>query len=212
MRETTKQNLAILLITLFLGGSLYLFINYINPLIERYQQLKKEIEEEKIKISKIKEYRQKSEELIKTYSNLQEEVSKINLALPDNSQTAQLIAIFDKLFKDNNISVNSITFSEGTKDDYKYLEIKLNFSSTYEIFKQFSKEIEKELRLMDYDKVIIKALTQPISLTQITTKKTKTKTTQPISPYLNFDLSIFAYYLPLEGIESNTTSSNTTTP
>lgn len=205
MRETTKQNLAILFITLFLGASLYLFINYINPLIIRNKELKKLIEEEKIKIKKLQEYRQKSEELIRTYLNLGEEVKKIDLALPKDPQSAQIIAVLDKIFKDNNVAINSITFNEGSKDEYKYLEIKLAFMCTYEVFKTISQEIEKELRLMDIDKVSIKNLASAVGVISPTTTRPSrttrtTRTTLPSSPILEFNLSILTYYLPKESI------------
>lgn len=203
MRETTKQNLAIIFITLFFGGSIYLFVNNINPLIERYKQLKKEIEEEKLKISEIKKYKQKSEELIRIYTNLSNEVLKIDSALPKDPQSAQIIAVLDKIFKDNNVSLNGITFSEGSKDNFKYLEVKISFITSYETFKTISQEIEKELRLMDIDKVTIKNLIGQVEAIapQSKTSKTKTtKTTQPPSPFLDFNLTILAYYLPKESM------------
>lgn len=200
MKETTKQNLAILFITLLLGGSLYLFISYINPLIIRNKELKKEIEEEKLKITKIQEYRKKSEELIKTYLNLGEEINKIDMALPKEAQSAQIIAVLDKIFKDNNVIINSISFNESSKNEYKYLEVKISFAATYERFKIISQEIEKELRLMDIDKVSIKTLSTGAVITPTTKPKKTTKTTQPFSPTLDFNLSILTYYLPKENI------------
>jgi len=210
MRETTKQNLAILFITIFLAGSLYIFISYINPSIQSVKELKKEIEEEKIKLQQIQAYYKKSEELIQTYLNLGEEVAKIDLSLPKDAQSAQIIAVLDKIFKDNNVVINSLSFNEGSKDDYKYLEVKLDFSTTYEIFKIISAEIEKELRLIDLDKVSIKSAT-PVQQ-QTTSKTTKpsrtTRTTKPISPVLQFSVSILTYYLPQENLEKITNENN----
>ncbi len=210
MRETTKQNLAILFITIFLAGSLYIFISYINPSIQSVKELKKEIEEEKIKLQQIQAYYKKSEELIQTYLNLGEEVAKIDLSLPKDAQSAQIIAVLDKIFKDNNVVINSLSFNEGSKDDYKYLEVKLDFSTTYEIFKIISAEIEKELRLIDLDKVSIKSAT-PVQQ-QTTSKTTKpsrtTRTTKPISPVLQFSISILTYYLPQENLEKITNENN----
>ena len=210
MRETTKQNLAILFITIFLAGSLYILISYINPSIQSVKELKKEIEEEKIKFQQIQAYYKKSEELIQTYLNLGEEVAKIDLSLPKDAQSAQIIAVLDKIFKDNNVVINSLSFNEGSKDDYKYLEVKLDFSTTYEIFKIISAEIEKELRLIDLDKVSIKSAT-PVQQ-QTTSKTTKpsrtTRTTKPISPVLQFSVSILTYYLPQENLEKITNENN----
>ncbi|MGB9726749.1 MAG: type 4a pilus biogenesis protein PilO [Minisyncoccia bacterium] len=209
MRETTKQNLAILFITLFLGGSLYLFVSYINPLIVRSKKLKKEIEEEKLKIIKIEEYRKKSEELIKTYLNLGEEVKKIDLALPKDPQSAQIIAVLDKIFKDNSITINNISFSEGSKNEYKYLEVKLSFIATYEGFKNISQEIEKELRLLDIDKVSIKNISSQMAvITPAPKSKKKTKITTPPSPYLEFNISILSYYLSKEGVIKSQTEAS----
>ena len=211
MRETTKQNLAILFITLFLAGSLYVFISYINPSVQRVKELKKEIGEEKIKLEQIQAYYKKSEELIQTYLNLGEEITKIDLSLPKDPQSAQIIAVLDKIFKDNNVIINSLSFNEGSKNDYKYLEVKVDFSSSYEVFKTISAELEKELRLIDIDKVSIKsaAPVQQQTISKTTAKSSKTaKTTKLSSPVLQFNISILTYYLPQENLEKTTSLSS----
>ncbi len=202
MKETTKHNLAILCITIFIGGSLYLFISYINPLLKQVKEIRQGIEEEKTKLEEVKKYRQKSDELIQIYLNLKEEVEKIDLALPEDAQSAQIIAVLNKIFRDNNVIPGIITFSEGSKDEYKYLVIDTSFNSTYEVLKRISFEIEKELRLMDIEEV---SITNNLSLREVTPIRTTrtTRTTIPRPPTLSVEMSILTYYLPKENIISS---------
>ena len=64
MREVTKQNLSILSITLLLGGTIYVFINFINPLLQEDKYIRRKIVETQKKIQLLQEYKSKSESLI----------------------------------------------------------------------------------------------------------------------------------------------------
>lgn len=216
MKETTKQNLAIFAITAFFAGSFFVFFNLINPLIKEEKETRLKIKETEVKIEKLEKYKATSENLIKTYLNLGDKINTINLSLPSSSQTAQILAILDKLNSDYNITVVNTSFDEGTKDNYGYLMIHLNFSTTYETFKNWLKAIEKELRLMDVDKVTITAgretvVIVPTTATTVPPSKTsKTTTTTTIkpptsiySPLLSFDVALTAYFYDADSLTQN---------
>ncbi len=157
MTETTKQNLSILFITLLVAGTIFLFAHFIKNSFDETKELTLKIKEERENIVLLQEYKAKSESLIQNYLNLGDQVDSINLALPDNAQTAQVLATLDMISKNTGISLSSLTFREFTKNDQDYLEIKTSFSATYDDFKKWIEEIEKELRLIDLTKSSIKS-------------------------------------------------------
>ncbi|MDD3098501.1 MAG: type 4a pilus biogenesis protein PilO [Candidatus Pacebacteria bacterium] len=156
MTETSKQNLAILAITFLLAATVFIFASFIQPTINESKRLSLEIKEEKEKILLLQEYKIKSESLIQSYQSLGDQVNDIHIALPDNPQTAQVLAILDVIAKNTKISFSGLSFTEGIKDDQDYLEIRVRFSSSYEDFKNWLNEIEKELRLIDLVRVNIR--------------------------------------------------------
>jgi len=178
MTETSKQNLAILAITFLLAAIVFLFASFIQPSINRLKELSLDIKEEKEKILLLQEYKAKSESLIQSYQSLGDQVNDVHVALPDNPQTAQVLAGLDVIAKKAGISFSGLSFTEGIKDDQNYLEIRVRFSSNYESFKNWLDEIEKELRLMDLTRISVK----PISQSQ--------------SSILEYNLTLQTYFLP----------------
>jgi len=180
MTETTKQNLSILLITLLIAGTIFLFAHFIKPSFDKTKEFSLKIKETKENIVLLQEYKAKSESLIQSYLNLGDQVDSINLALPDNAQTAQVLATLDMISKNTEISLSTLIFREITKDGQNYLEIKTRFSATYENFKKWIEEVEKELRITDLTKSNIQT---------ITSSKTKT------SNILEYDITLVTYFL-----------------
>ena len=180
MTETTKQNFSILLITLLIAGTIFLFARFIKPSFNMTKELSLKIKETKASIILLQEYKAKSEFLIQSYLDLGNQIDDINLALPDDAQTAQILAILDMISKNAGISLSTLTFREITKDGQNQLEIKIKFSSSYENFKKWIEEIEKELRIIDLTKSGIQT---------IVSSKNKT------SNVLEYDITLITYFL-----------------
>lgn len=180
MTETTKQNLSILLITLLIAGTIFLFTNFIKPSFDKTKEFSLKIKETKENIVLLQEYKAKSESLIQSYLNLGDQVDNINLAIPDNAQTAQVLATLDMISKNTGISLSTLIFREITKDGQNYLEIKTRFSGTYENFKKWIEEIEKELRITDLTKSSIQTI--------ISSKGN-------VSNILEYDITLVTYFL-----------------
>jgi Tfp pilus assembly protein PilO len=180
MTETTKQNFSILLITLLIAGTIFLFASFIKPSFNTTKELSLKIKETKESIKLLQEYKLKSESLIQIYLDLGDQVDDINLALPDDAQTAQILATLDMISKNTGISLSTLTFREITKDEQDQLEIKIKFSSSYENFKKWIEEIEKELRIIDFTKSNIQAM-----------NLSKSKT----SNILEYDITLVTYFL-----------------
>jgi Tfp pilus assembly protein PilO len=189
MTETTKQNLSILTITILIAVSVYVFINFIRPEMEQRKDLVNKINETQEKITMLKDYQAKFNLLIQNYQNLGDKIEMINQALPNEPQTAQVLATLDAISKTTGLPLNSLNFNTQTKDNYEKLNllgIKTDFNASYDTFKVWLGEIEKELRLTNLNKINIKVVSSPSSLG----KKTKTKS----SSILQFSLDLLTYY------------------
>jgi len=99
MRETTKQNFSILAITLLLVASAYIFLNFIKPSLAQRKELLAQIQETQTKIQMLKDYQVKFNNLVQNYQNLGAEIELINQALPQEAQTAQILATLDAISK-----------------------------------------------------------------------------------------------------------------
>lgn len=191
MKETTKQNLSILIISLLLAGSVFIFINYLKPNIELLKQTLISIEESKQKLKLLKDYQSKFQSLINTYSSSRDKVNLIDEAIPDTSQTAQIISIFNTIGQKTGIKPMFINFNESTdKNNYGILTINTEFIASYEGLKNWLQEIEKELRILDLNIINIK----PVGVYAITTTKKNVKNTTGNQPLLDCNVTITAYY------------------
>jgi Tfp pilus assembly protein PilO len=189
MTETTKQNMSILAITILIAASVYIFINFIKPEMQKKNDLAAQILEEKDKIQILNDYQNKFNILTQNYQNLGNKIDMINQAIPTDSQTAQVLATFDAISKKTNLSLNSLNFitQTGSNNSYNTLDIKTDFSANYDTFKTWLNEIEKELRLFDINHVTIKSVNSPIT----TSTRRTTRTSQPA---LQFSLDLLTYY------------------
>lgn len=192
MRETTKQNLAIIAITILIAASAYIFINFIKPEMEQRKDLAIKIKETQEKIKMLKDYQAKFNLLNQNYQNLGDKIEMINQALPNEPQTAQVLAILDALSKQTGILLSGLNFSTQAEEDYEKLnslEIKANFNTTYDTFKVWLKEIEKELRIFDLNKINIKMVVSPAAA-----ERRRSRISIPRSSVLQFSLDLLTYY------------------
>jgi Tfp pilus assembly protein PilO len=195
MKETSKQNIAILLITLLIIGVVFIYLNFIRPSLETIKNNQKLILETKEKIRILTDYKNKAEQLMNYYSNLVNQINNINLALPDEPQTDQILAIIDDLAQKNKLSIQRINFEESIgEDELGRVEVKMDFIGFYEDLKNFLKEAEKELRLSDLKSLSLKILEE----SQLIQKSGGSKTTKRESSRaaLTGQLSLVFYYLP----------------
>lgn len=183
MNEVTKQNLAIILITILLASSVYIFVNFIMPSAEQRKDLGEKIIKTREKMDMLQDYQEQFNLLVQNYENLGSKIDMINQALPSDPQTAQVLATLDAISRKTNLPLNGLNFNTQAGRDYNILEIKTDFSASYEGFKAWLKEIERELRLFDLDKISIR-------LVSSSTKKASPK----VAPVLQFSLELLTYY------------------
>jgi len=186
MRETTKQNLSILAITVLIAASVFVFTRYIKPAIAQTKVLLAGINGTQEKIKMLQDYKSKFDILVQTYQNAGDDIEMIKQALPNEAQTAQVLSIFDSISKKLGISLTNLTFSNQEQDNYNTLTIKVDLTTTYTNFKIWLSEIEKELRLIDLNKISIKVI--------IPSGLTGKKATIKSSSLLRFTVDFTTYY------------------
>lgn len=159
MRETSKQNIVTLIIILLIIGIVFIYLNSIKPTLKRIKDTQATILETREKIRLLNEYKTKAEQLMNYYSSIINQIENINLALPDDPKTSQILAILDELSKKHQITFSQVTFQELTGEDgIGRVEAKISVYANYQNLKNFLKDIEKELRLADLKDLNIKSL------------------------------------------------------
>jgi len=185
MRETTKQNLAIISITILIVASVFIFINFIKPAVSQREELIIKIKETEEKIKILEEYKAKFNQLVQSYQNSGDQIEMINQALPNEAQTAQVLSNLDAISKKTGISLSGLNFTTQVQDNYNILSVTTDFTTSYDNFKLWLSELEKELRLTDLNKITIKAA----SLSTIPGKKAASS-----NPTLQFNVDFVMYY------------------
>jgi len=200
MRETTKQTLAILFITLFLGISLFVFLKFTKPAFDNLSDLKTEIANKQEVKDELIRRKQMVVDVSNKYASLGESLGKIREALPSKPELAKVLAAIDSIARSSNVIVNDISFRElaqvksdtGAKNKipYNIIEVTFSLEGNFVNTKLFMQEIEKELRIMDIKQL---AMNQYNSL--ITQSSGKTKTLKSVAT-LKTDVTLYTYYQP----------------
>jgi len=224
MRESTKQTLAILITTVLLAATIFVFFQLVKPQIFALKDKIAEINNKKEAINQLKEYQAKSEAVLQNYENIVIQIENINQALPSSSNQAEILAVLDVISRSKQMRLNSISFKE-TKESAvfseneglkpisevntlanqnaksnnieiltkpKALEIQLSLTGTYENFKAFLSEIEKERRLLDTQTITFQNANLASSASALKGKK------PAVSNIFNFDLTLYAYFQPIK--------------
>jgi|GEM_PF-1063690 len=198
MTETAKQNLSILVITLLLAASLYIFFDYLRPAIAQEKNLELKIKETQKKIELLQEYKAKAAALVRDYNQLGEQVDKINLALPTDAETAQVLASLSAISRNNNIALKNLSFQKGKKGNLSYLDVKTSFTTSYDNYKKWLEDIEKEIRITDVQKVSMKLA----SLPKISSRSRRRRSRSRITSFpLDISITLRCYYEPITAVE-----------
>lgn len=155
MKETTKQNIATLIITILIGSLFFIFINYFKPTLNTLKDTLAKIEITKQKIDLLNDYQNKFNELKETYHDNAEKINQIDLAIPNDSQTGQALAVLDAISKNTGVTPSTIFFATEENENYGTLRINMTFVASYDSLKKWIQEIEKEIRLIDLNNIDI---------------------------------------------------------
>lgn len=163
MKETTKQSVSILAITLIFAMSIFVLNKFTLASFSKYQQNKIEIQEKKEALVEVDNFRKLAEELNTKYNSIGGDFYKITEAVPTTPRFSELLAIVDSIARQVGVKVGDISFRDipnkkVNSDLYSLVEINLNISGNYENISAFFKETEKELRIMDTASLTMKSL------------------------------------------------------
>jgi len=157
--------LAYLILTISIG---YAFIYPSFGDISELQSQKQNYEDSLATVSNIEN---KKNELLTQYNSISEADKKnLETVLPDTFNFVRLISDIDSVASKHGISITNITSREltdptvgdtvetaGPEKKYKSGIVGFTFTSTYENFLLFSKELEKSLRVIDMRSVKIES-------------------------------------------------------
>lgn len=189
MKETTKQSVSILMITLVFASAIFVLNKFTLVAFSEYQKNKISIQEKKESLKEVDSFRKLAEELNNKYNTLGGDFYKITEAIPTSPKFADLLATLDSIARLTNVTVKDIAFRDIANkklnsDLYSLAEISLNITGSYGNISNFFAETEKELRLMD--------------VVNLSMKKTKgievVKGKQSVNEFLEVNAIIQAYY------------------
>jgi hypothetical protein len=166
------------LISLLMSGFLvYLFI---IPQWSSVKTLRKEVNDKKQEIAKIEELLIKTQQLQEEYQAVEEEATKIFLALPEQADLPHLLVQFEALASSNGLLLEGISFSQtgqesqggsqgGTRplgqseagagqtskkiSGFPSLAVNVSLSGSYPAFKTYLSALEKSVRSIDVQSI-----------------------------------------------------------
>lgn len=168
MKETTKQSIAIFVITLLFAATIFVINTLTLDAYNNYQLSRIKIQENKETLIEIANYKTLANELTAKYQSIGGDFTKIRMALPSSPQFAELIGTIDSIARTTTVNVSSMAFREietmsqdqNKLKDYNIVEINLTITGRYEALVSFFEETEKELRLMDVININLKKAPQ----------------------------------------------------
>jgi len=145
--------------------SIGVFFFFIDPQKKELDQLVKEKNANATMLEKAKNLRESRGRLSDAYKKIgEEDRKKLSKILPDTVDNVRLILDLDELAKKYGISIKGINVSggplQGSKEvnrgvaetssgDYGTIQVSFSFSSSYDVFKIFMKELQDSMRLLD---------------------------------------------------------------
>jgi len=189
MRETTKQSISILVITLVFASAIFVLNKLTLPAFSMYQKNKILIQEKKEALSEIDSFKKLAETLNSKYNTAGGDFSKIAEAIPNNPRFADLLAMVDTIARSTEVNIEDITFRDipnkkTNSDLYSLAEIGLNISGDYTSISNFFAELEKDSRLTDVVSLNMKKDTKNIVI----------KGKQKVESVIRAGVIIQAYY------------------
>lgn len=164
MKASTQRFYSLLLSLVFVLGSVFAYVSFIGPEIQKIASLRGE----KIAVeSTLSDYQKAVDEtnkLLSRYKSLADLESSFASAIPTTEEIPSLINQISGLAKLNKITVSSIDFQYPPLDTKKQSELikpfstirtSVKFSGTYLDMKNFIAALESNVRLMDVASISI---------------------------------------------------------
>lgn len=151
------KNLFFLLLIL---GFIAIVVFFDIPAVQDVLNLRKAVIEQNKILQDKQEFLIKLEKLIKNYEDNKQYAEKISYVLPSGEEIPNLIIQLEALGVEGGMAIEQIEFSSvdeqvtaGSLENYKTMTINLKTSGDYYSFKNFIAAVEKNMRLMDIEKI-----------------------------------------------------------
>jgi Tfp pilus assembly protein PilO len=169
MKASTKRIISIFVSLALIGLAAFIVFNLSAPTWRRIQSIKTEIAEKEAVRRQLADLTAKAQELLSRFGDIDRQSQPIVAALPSEPKLPEVLAILGGLAGKNNLSLGQVSFEEvigrtpsQTQDArLKAVPIKvtLNLAGRYTGFKEWLRDVEKELRLIDVQEFSVQSLT-----------------------------------------------------
>lgn len=167
----------IILPVLFIGVSIGIFFGFIDPHYQQVKELRSEVAEYDEVLQKSKKLLELRDKLLSKYNTFSdEELNNIEHIVPNNVDNVKLILEINNIAAKNGLLVKNISISsrkeeggesEGVQQsgpnvsesskNYNSIDLSFSVDASYSSFKDFMKDLEQSLRLIDIRKISFSA-------------------------------------------------------
>lgn len=152
---------------LLLSGALLISVFYLRPQWQQFSAIRTETENLVVISAELDVLIQNRDALTKTINTVSRaDLAKIDLALPRGPRSADFLVLLEALAQKNRVVLKQVNLTEPVSDTgglpkpggsvslptsnaFKELPITLNVSGSYEPFKSFLRDLERNLRIID---------------------------------------------------------------
>ncbi len=165
-------------IILLLDWPAYQRMNFLKTEVEKHHQFLKEKQELSIKVNQLKQ----------SYEAQEENIKKLNYALPEGKDIPNLIVQLEALASENGLILEEINFGSKqagkteSEKAYKSMGTTLSLTGSYTGFKSFLGALENNIRIMD------------IGLVDFSTAAMSKELPEGGEQFFTFDLELQVYY------------------
>jgi len=152
--------------SVMIGASFFLFFAFVLPEYGSINVIRAAVSERQTLLEKRSAMVANVQQLKKDISAQQANITSLQDFLPTTSKVEEIIANIDTLTSQNGVQLKDFTIGD-VKDanvkDYQKTSVDLNLSGTYASFLNFTKQLERNLRLSDVSEISMAKDTQSIS-------------------------------------------------
>ncbi|MBX4200422.1 type 4a pilus biogenesis protein PilO [Candidatus Parcubacteria bacterium] len=151
------KNSSAIVLLLISAGLFYTFIDPEYQKVKVLQAEKSQYDDVLGSVSALDEKRSNLQSKFKSISP--NEITRLNTALPNNTDTVKLAVALDNIASRYGITIRSIRTAEGgdqsativqpSSNTYETTQVEFSIVATYDNFRRFLDDLEKSLRLVD---------------------------------------------------------------
>lgn len=156
---------------ILLLGSIVIGLFYLRPQWQQFTNVREETENMRNISAELDQLIQNRDALTKTINTVsRNDLQKIDSALPEGSRSADFLVLLEALAQKNKVVMRQVNLSEPTSqagglprpggtvslpssNTFRELPIVLNVGGSYESFKSFLRDLEKNLRVVDIQNI-----------------------------------------------------------